>query len=52
MMLIFPFLIGYYALTYPAGLSLYWVTQNIFTAVQTYFMMPRKAAQAQGGATP
>lgn len=51
MMLVFPFLIGYYALTYPAGLSLYWVTQNIFTVVQTYFMMPRKAAPVQGGAT-
>ncbi len=50
MMYIFPFLIGYYALTYPAGLSLYWVTQNIFTVVQTYLMMPRKAAPAQGGA--
>lgn len=52
MMMVFPVLIGYYALTYPAGLSLYWVTQNVFTVVQTWLMMPRKAMPVKGGATP
>lgn len=49
MMMIFPFLIGYYALTYPAGLSLYWVTQNVFTIVQNYFM-PMRPVPAKGEA--
>ncbi len=49
MMMIFPFLIGYYALTYPAGLSLYWVTQNVFTIVQNYFM-PMRPAPVKGEA--
>lgn len=49
MMMIFPFLIGYYALTYPAGLSLYWVVQNVFTIVQNFFM-PMRPAPAKGEA--
>lgn len=51
MMMIFPFLIGYYALTYPAGLSLYWVTQNVLTILQNR-MMPMGSAPAKGEATP
>lgn len=51
MMLIFPFLIGYYALSYPTGLSLYWVTQNVFTIVQNFFM-PMRPAPVKGEATP
>lgn len=33
---IFPVMIGWFSLRYPSGLSLYWVTSNIFSIVQTY----------------
>jgi YidC/Oxa1 family membrane protein insertase len=55
MNLIMPFMFGFFALTYPAGLSLYWVTNNVLTFVQ-YFILNRMhntpnlaAASATGG---
>jgi len=33
---IFPVMIGWFSLRYASGLSLYWVTSNIFSIAQTY----------------
>lgn len=47
-MLIMPFMFGFITLQVPAGLTLYWVTSNIFSMVQQYFitgwgsLLPRK----------
>ncbi|MFZ5968717.1 MAG: YidC/Oxa1 family membrane protein insertase [Bacillota bacterium] len=35
---VFPFLIFYWAGSFPAGLSLYWVVSNVFQMVQQYVM--------------
>lgn len=37
-----PLFIGWLALSVPAGVALYWVTQNIFTFVQQFFMLRKK----------
>jgi len=34
-----PLMFGFFALTVPAGLVLYWVVSNVFTMVQQYFVM-------------
>lgn len=38
MMWVMPIMIGFFALTMPAALSLYWVVGNIFGCIQTYVM--------------
>ena len=37
-MLIMPFMFGYITLQVPAGLTLYWVTSNLFSLIQQYFI--------------
>ncbi|MHB0879158.1 MAG: YidC/Oxa1 family membrane protein insertase, partial [Anaerolineae bacterium] len=37
-MMLMPFMFGFFALTFPSGLSLYWVTTNLFTMVQQYLV--------------
>jgi YidC/Oxa1 family membrane protein insertase len=47
-MLIMPFMFGFITLQVPAGLTLYWVTSNLFSMIQQYFitgwgsLLPRK----------
>lgn len=53
MNMIMPFMFGFFALTYPAGLSLYWVTNNVLTFAQ-YFILNRmhsKETPVLAGAT-
>jgi YidC/Oxa1 family membrane protein insertase len=59
-MLIMPFMFGFITLQVPAGLTLYWVTSNLFSMIQQYFitgwgsLLPRKedekAAKVKGEA--
>ncbi len=48
MNMIMPIMFGYFALTYPAGLALYWVTNNVLTFAQYMILnrlhAPRPAA--------
>jgi len=37
-MMFMPLMFGFFAIQVPSGLSLYWVTMNIFSMVQQYFM--------------
>jgi YidC/Oxa1 family membrane protein insertase len=37
-MLLMPFMFGFITLQVPAGLTLYWVTSNIFSMIQQYFI--------------
>jgi len=37
-MLIMPFMFGFITLQVPSGLTLYWVTSNIFSMIQQYFI--------------
>ena len=39
MMYFFPFMLFFFALQVPSGLSLYWVVMNLFTMVQQYIFM-------------
>ncbi|MPW25313.1 membrane protein insertase YidC [Alkalibaculum sp. M08DMB] len=34
-----PLMIGFFAWTFPSGVAIYWVTQNIFTYIQQFFIM-------------
>ncbi|MGI6207574.1 MAG: YidC/Oxa1 family membrane protein insertase [Anaerolineae bacterium] len=46
-MMFMPFMFGFFALTFPSGLALYWVTNNLFTMVQQYLLTgTRKPALA------
>ena len=51
-MLIMPFMFGFITLQVPSGLTLYWVTSNIFSMIQQYFitgwgsLLPRKDEKA------
>jgi YidC/Oxa1 family membrane protein insertase len=38
MMMLMPLMFGFFAIQVPSGLSLYWVTMNIFSGVQQYLM--------------
>jgi YidC/Oxa1 family membrane protein insertase len=40
-MLLMPFMFGFITLQVPAGLTLYWVTSNIFSLIQQYFITGR-----------
>lgn len=57
-MMLMPFMFGFFALTFPSGLSLYWVTTNLFTMVQQYLIggkptpKPAVAAVASSAAPP
>ncbi len=43
---IFPFMIGFFSFTFPAGLSLYWITFTLFGIIQQYKI------QGAGSLTP
>jgi YidC/Oxa1 family membrane protein insertase len=45
MMAIMPIMFGFFALQFPAGLALYWVTNNALTGLQ-YFVLNRDTAGA------
>jgi YidC/Oxa1 family membrane protein insertase len=38
MMLLMPFMFGFFAMQVPQGLALYWFTSNIFSLIQQYFI--------------
>ena len=38
MMLFMPFMFGFFALQVPQGLALYWVTSNLFSLGQQFFI--------------
>lgn len=38
MMMLMPLMFGFFAIQVPSGLSLYWVTMNIFSGIQQYLM--------------
>jgi YidC/Oxa1 family membrane protein insertase len=50
-MLMMPFMFGFITLQVPSGLTLYWVTSNIFSMIQQYFitgwgsLLPQKEAE-------
>lgn len=48
MLYVMPVMIGYFSLTFPAGLSLYWVVSNVLSIVQAYFT-PKPAPAVAGG---
>jgi membrane protein insertase Oxa1/YidC/SpoIIIJ len=37
-MMFMPLMFGFFALQVPQGLALYWVTSNIFSLIQQYFV--------------
>ena len=37
-MMLMPVMFGFFALTFPSGLALYWVTTNVFTMAQQYLV--------------
>lgn len=39
MLYIMPIFIGYISISFPAGVALYWVVQNVFTFIQQFVMM-------------
>jgi YidC/Oxa1 family membrane protein insertase len=49
MMTLMPIMFGFFALQVPQGLVLYWVTSNLFTLVQQYFITRQRPAQAAIG---
>ncbi|GAX89140.1 YidC/Oxa1 family membrane protein insertase [Effusibacillus lacus] len=49
MLYIMPAMIFFFAFTFPAALSLYWVFGNILTIIQYYFLKRPDKAAAQGG---
>ena len=38
MMMLMPFMFGFFAMQVPQGLALYWFTSNIFSLIQQYFI--------------
>ncbi|WP_018131406.1 YidC/Oxa1 family membrane protein insertase [Effusibacillus pohliae] len=49
MLYIMPAMIFFFAFTFPAALSLYWVFGNILTIIQYYFLKRPQKAATQGG---
>ncbi|MFC4768469.1 YidC/Oxa1 family membrane protein insertase [Effusibacillus consociatus] len=49
MLYIMPAMIFFFAFTFPAALSLYWVFGNILTIIQYYFLKKPQKAATQGG---
>jgi len=54
MMMFMPIMFGFFALQVPQGLVLYWVTSNLFTLVQQYFInrQSEAAKTRKEGGTP
>ncbi len=50
MMMFMPFMFGFFALTFPSGLALYWVTNNLFTMAQQYLLGGRSKPVPVGAA--
>lgn len=50
MLYVFPVLLGWMSLSFPAGLALYWVVGNVLTVAQQYLVPVGTAAK--GDATP
>jgi YidC/Oxa1 family membrane protein insertase len=54
-MLIMPFMFGFITLQVPSGLTLYWVTSNLFSMIQQYFitgwgsLLPRREDEEAAG---
>jgi YidC/Oxa1 family membrane protein insertase len=57
MMMFMPIMFGFFALQVPQGLALYWVTSNIFSLIQQYFVtgwggLKRASATTEAPAKP
>ena len=52
MMTFMPIMFGFFALQVPQGLVLYWVTSNLFSMVQQYFMIGGKRQLAPAALEP
>jgi YidC/Oxa1 family membrane protein insertase len=50
LMVILPFMIAFFALSFASALSLYWVIGNLFTITQTYFMKDMYKLNQEGAA--
>jgi len=50
-MMFMPFMFGFFALTFPSGLALYWVTSNLFTMAQQYFLLGKAGGNVPGEAS-
>ena len=42
---VLPLFVGYFSLTLPAGMGLYWVANNVFTTATTYYLKELGGAQ-------
>src|SRR5699024_5801572 len=53
MMYLFPFfpIVGAYVLNFPIAIGLYWLTNNIWTAVQSHFFIERLAKELRRTST-
>ncbi len=51
-MMFMPFMFGFFALTFPSGLALYWVTNNLFTMIQQYALGGKPATAAKVTSSP
>jgi len=55
MMILMPLMMGFFALQVPSGLTLYWVTSNILSIIQQYFvtgwggLLPQKGRGGEKG---
>ncbi len=49
-MMFMPFMFGFFALTFPSGLALYWVTSNLLTMLQQYLVVGKPSAPAGAAA--
>jgi YidC/Oxa1 family membrane protein insertase len=45
-----PFMVGWFSLNVPSGLTLYWIVNNILTTAQTVYLRGAVASAAAGGA--
>lgn len=50
LMVVLPFMIAFFALSFASALSLYWVIGNLFTITQVYFMKDMYKTNQEGGA--
>jgi len=42
---VLPLMVGYFSLTLPAGMGLYWLANNVFTTATTYYLKEMGGAQ-------
>ena len=47
-----PFMVGWFSLNVPSGLTLYWIVNNVLTTAQTVYLRSAVAAAAAAPATP